>query len=251
MMGIVTITTSSISCVWIRGNTDMRGGILDFDRVELTSIGDVKIYSLVSGPEGIFFMSGMMIDADGAPNTYHPDDIGLDNLANAGRPGNWWGIVTANGQTSGDPVIQGPQDPFPGYYISQTSLQDKNRTITDPARYVNSIEVPYVVLPQGLGVGVEIGDLGMVINLETGVRAAVIYADVGPCGKIGEGSIALAKALGINPDPKNGGTRSGIAYIMFPGSGQKKPLPVSFFSEKSERCFAAFGGMERVKALFP
>ena len=31
------------------------------------------------------------VDADGAPNAYHPDDIGLDALANAGYPHtNWW-----------------------------------------------------------------------------------------------------------------------------------------------------------------
>ena len=37
----------------------------------------------------------MMIDADGALRAYHPDDVpGLDRLAHAGAPGNWWGIVT-------------------------------------------------------------------------------------------------------------------------------------------------------------
>ena len=34
-----------------------------------------------------FYESGMTIDADGAPNAYHPDNTGLDDLANAGTPG--------------------------------------------------------------------------------------------------------------------------------------------------------------------
>jgi len=33
----------------------------------------------------------MSIDADGAPNAYHPDNIGLDDLKNAGYPNtSWW-----------------------------------------------------------------------------------------------------------------------------------------------------------------
>src|SRR6266540_1310918 len=36
-------------------------------------------------------------------------------------------------------------------------------------------------------------------------------------------SFATAKALGINPDPSNGGTDSGVTYIVFPG---KVPSPV-------------------------
>jgi hypothetical protein len=43
----------------------------------------------------------------GAPNAYHPEDKGLDFLANAGKTGNWWGIVTEDGTPSGKPVVQG------------------------------------------------------------------------------------------------------------------------------------------------
>ncbi|MFZ3166345.1 MAG: SpoIID/LytB domain-containing protein [Candidatus Methanoperedens sp.] len=37
--------------------------------------------------------------------------------------------------------------------------------------------------------------------------------------KIGEVSYAMAKSLGINPDPSNGGAASGVWYIIFTGSG--------------------------------
>jgi hypothetical protein len=64
-------------------------------------------------------------------------------------------------------------------------------------------------------------------NIKLGAVVAVIYngkvkygvfADTGPTAIIGEASYAMAKALGINPDPANGGTDSGVTYLVFPGS---------------------------------
>jgi hypothetical protein len=49
----------------------------------------------------------------------------------------------------------------------------------------------------------------------------VLYAvigDTGPTQIIGEASYATAKDLGINPDPSNGGTDSGVTYICFKNS---------------------------------
>jgi hypothetical protein len=54
------------------------------------TIGDVTI-SIVEGSSTFFFKAGMAIDADGAPTAYHRiHGKGLDNLANAGHPGNWF-----------------------------------------------------------------------------------------------------------------------------------------------------------------
>ena len=50
-----------------------------------------------------------------------------------------------------------------------------------------------------------------------------VFADEGPNSIIGEASYATAKALGINPDPSNGGVDSGVTYIVFPG---QVPSPV-------------------------
>jgi hypothetical protein len=42
----------------------------------------------------IFATSHKAVDADGAPNAYHPNDKGLDYLANAGYPNtSWWKSV--------------------------------------------------------------------------------------------------------------------------------------------------------------
>jgi hypothetical protein len=54
------------------------------------------------GERAFFFLSKLAIDADGAPRAYHPalprrpsgSPPGLDDLRNAGRPGNWFAIVT-------------------------------------------------------------------------------------------------------------------------------------------------------------
>ena len=54
------------------------------------------------------------------------------------------------------------------------------------------------------------------------VRFAV-FADEGPSYKFGEGSMALAEALGIDSDPKTGGVAKGVEYIVFPCSGDGTP----------------------------
>ena len=89
---------------------------------------EVPVWQLPDS-HAFFFVSGMAIDADGSPNAYHPDDTGLDALANAGEPGHWNGIIT---DREGNPLIQQESDPFPGYYISCTSLSDETKKFTDP-----------------------------------------------------------------------------------------------------------------------
>jgi hypothetical protein len=94
----------------------------------------------------VFYESGLSIDADGAPNAYHPDNIGLDDLSNAGAPGLWEALAQ---DANGDPYIQGLDDPFPGYYVSTTDLTDVTKALRDRARYVDASKIPYI-LPTGL-----------------------------------------------------------------------------------------------------
>jgi hypothetical protein len=98
----------------------------------------------------------------------------------------------------------------------------------DPRRYVDSLDVPYVALPPvlmerfGMKGGARIGDICLVVNNRTGEQVFAVFADVGPANHLGEGSIELAKRLGIeNTSPINGGAPAGtITYIIFPGSGR-------------------------------
>lgn len=197
----------------------------------VTAVGKVTVFRLGGA---LVYWSGLAIDADGAPNAYAPGDQGLDHLANAGRPGNWWGLVTERGE----PVVQGPNAPFPGYYVSATALEDRRYAKADPRRYVDSTKVPYVVLPPALLKTAKLGDLAAVINEATGAIAYAQVADVGPSDKLGEGSIALAAALGVPSDPKRGGASAGFRYVVFPKSGTRTPLAVDEVARQAQALLA-------------
>jgi hypothetical protein len=220
----------------------------------ILTIAGVTI-STCQGSSAFFFKAGMAIDADGAPKAYHPvHGRGLDNLANAGHEGNWYGVVTDTGHKNGKPITQGPNDPAPGFYVSPTALQDKHLARTDPRRYVDSSTIPYISLPghHGEVLHALLGDLAMVINGRNGHRSAAIYADVGPRAKIGEGSIALARALGLNDNARHGGTDShSIIYIVFPHSGHGRPLPLSSIQAQGNQLFQQWGGLPKLAACMP
>jgi glycosyl hydrolase group 75 (putative chitosanase) len=186
------------------------------------------------GTSAFFYESGMTIDADGAPNAYHPDNLGLDDLANAGSPGNWPGLAK---DADGEPFVQGPDDPFPGYYVSETALADRSKPVNDPTRYVDASKIPFVVLPGGTSrqLGARPGDFAVVFNPRNGKSSYAIFGDVGPFNRIGEGSMALADNIGIRSDARNGGARRGILYLVFPGSGNGRPRTVEEINAESQR----------------
>lgn len=184
------------------------------------TIDGKNIYNVES--KKVFIVtSGFMIDADGAPKAYHADSkVALDYLANAGKPGNWWAIITDTRKSSGKPIVQSATDPAPGYYVSMTSLQDGSKKETDPNRYVNSETIPYIAVPPKFSKDFRLGDIALVINKANNKRCFAIFADTGPGNKIGEGSIYLAQQLGLQGSPKSGGTNSGIVYILLKNSGK-------------------------------
>jgi hypothetical protein len=193
------------------------------------------------GSAAFFYESGMTIDADGAPNAYHPDNTGLDDLANAGTPGRWEGLAK---NADGEPIIQGPNDPFPGYYVSATALADRSKPVNDPTRYVDASRIPFVVLPGGMArqLGARPGDFAVVFNQRNGKSSYAIFGDVGPYDRIGEGSVALAENLGIRSDARNGGTRRGILYLVFPGSGNREPRTIEEISAEGQKLLQEWEG---------
>lgn len=105
------------------------------------------------------------------------------------------------------------------YGQSQTSLRHEN------GRSVNAESTHYFVLPYGKykQFGVHLGDVAA-IRYGDQVRFAV-FADVGPSRKLGEGSMALARSLGMSSSPISGGTqRPEVEYLVFPRSGNGTPL---------------------------
>jgi hypothetical protein len=212
----------------------------------------VSIEKLAQGKKlAFFFKSSMAIDADGAPNAYHPSGSqGLDDLANAGKPGDWWGLVTHDGTKTGVPVIQPPTAPAPGFYVSMTSLVNPSKQPADPHRYVDSTKIPYIALPRQLmrRAGIGLGDYAVVLNPATGKSSYAVFADVGPDNALGEGSIALATAIGVNPDARKGGTRLRIFYLVFPASNVGWPKKLEQIEAKGKQLLEAWGGESLLSA---
>ena len=187
------------------------------------------------GSETYFYVTErMMIDADGAPNAYHPDNKGIDFLSNAGYPnGGWRSVLAEDPNDPSQPYVQSSGE-FAGYFIAKTTLQDRARPATDPERYVDSRQVPYLVFPGAFhairGTG-DFGDLAFAQNLDNGKKSSAIVADAGPKNaKLGEVSIRLAENLGgRNVNPRNGGgvPAGRFLYAVFPKSKQRPAWPVT------------------------
>jgi Fungal chitosanase of glycosyl hydrolase group 75 len=212
---------------------------------------DESIVRQIVGEKIFVFRSEFKVDADGSPRAYHPDNIGLDWVANAGNSDDWYGIAT---DSNNIPLVQSATDPAPGYYVSTTALGDKTKKDSDPLRYVDAEVIPYIALPGKLiesGKLAQLGDFCMVVNTNNRTMTGAIVADVGNNEHIGEGSIALAKKLGIKADPKHGGCKDGILYVVFPGTTRGYPIGAATIEQVASTLFKTWGGNEKLQALYP
>ena len=208
-----------------------------------------------------FITAHKAFDADGAPNAYHPRGIGLDSNANAGYgevPKKWWAdVLVPDPKNPERPYIQETGD-FAGYYVAKTALANPSKPATDPARYVDSREVPYFVFPSDFamlpGTG-RLGDIGFAYNLQNRKSCAFIVADIGPKGaRLGEMSLALGEALGgnhINPRDGSGAPKGDIVYVIFRNSssddaGKRWPLSHAQIENMCQAQLASIGGTDRV-----
>ncbi len=168
----------------------------------------------------------MDVDVDGAPNAYGPKGKKtLDILAHARAPHSREIVGYMTDYDGGPPTVQGPEDPYPGYYVSQTDFADlKNKRMEDPRRYVDATRINYVVEGDvAKKAGVQMGDFATVYSCRTGKFVYAIVADSGnPSGA--EGSLALVRALGY--PLKNGIDDSvdgrEIVVTCYPGSNPGK-----------------------------
>ncbi len=101
-------------------------------------------------------------------------------------------------------------------------FQDDTAFHQSDGRPLNAAALPYVVVPSPSSTwdyrkyGVKGGGAVAVIY-NNKVEYAVV-GDTGPTAIIGEASYKTAADLGIDPDPSNGGTDSGVTYIFFKNS---------------------------------
>ncbi len=174
--------------------------------------------------------TNMAIDVDGAPNAYGPKGKPtLDFELNAHEGARLSGKVVGYIIEDGKPVLQGPNDPFPGYYISTSGFVDEaNHNLNDPKRYVDASKINYVVLGRFAKQNhVGLGDLVAVFSNKT---KKSVYAIVGDSGNSSgaEGSLALLQALGYPFTSGKSGEVKGkeITIRYFPGSNPQH----SFFA---------------------
>lgn len=214
----------------------------------------------------IYSIEKFSLDVDGAPNAYHPQDkgkncksstdfLGLDCLQNAGyKNGNWKSIIIPAPINSDEGYVQ-PSGEYKGYFVSQTSLKDHSKINTDINKYVNSLKIPYIVIPSTLysmkGTGM-LGDVGYAVNVTNGLESPFIIAETGPKkSNLGEISFFLASALGgnnLNARTGSGLPKGKVIFIVFPGSAKKPSWPVSYIELKSmaERKLNEIGGKEKI-----
>jgi hypothetical protein len=93
---------------------------------------------------------------------------------------------------------------------------------------LNAAQLPYVVVPSPSSTwdyrNYSIGCGTVVAVIYNNQVEYAVVGDTGPTGIIGEASYKTAADLGINPDPSNGGTDSGVTYIVFQGSQHVSPI---------------------------
>jgi hypothetical protein len=176
----------------------------------------------------VHFIADADIDADGAngqsggPPAYKSDDSGTELLANGGMKIVNGKVICAVSDARDIVILDSDREPkvFPGGVIaSMTWYRHPGKSPSDPSAYVDAETVPYIVVPQVI--------VAQTAGVVRGCKARVTFrgksvdcvvADRGPKNKIGELSIAAARAIGLPSSPRHGGTeKQEVLYELFPG----------------------------------
>lgn len=135
----------------------------------------------------------------------------------------------------------------PGIVYERTH-QDKTSLAYPSGRYLNANKTGFFVLPGGFyrGYGIHLGDIGAVLYKDR--LCFGVFGDVGPSDKIGEGSIAMHRALGferVRPDGqiRDLGIGGGVITIVFPNSGDGTPQTAEAIQSMGEQLFQSIGGV--------
>jgi len=199
----------------------------------------------IANEEVITFIGDADIDADGANGqigakvAYNNKDTGSEFLANGGMKRTPDGEVWFDHDWGKNIVILNslgrPRIFENGLIASKTAYKIPGMDADDPKAYIDSETVPYIAIPPQIrrnARGVVLGCLCECRNVRSGVVVTGMVADIGPRSKFGEVSIAMARMLGINHSPRNGGTDEKIIqYTIRPnktyvGAGVCKPYPL-------------------------
>jgi hypothetical protein len=176
----------------------------------------------------VHFLADADIDADGAngqngaPAAYKADDSGTELLANGGMKIVGGKVICAQSWARDIVILDDDNEPkvFSGGIIaSMTWYRHPGKPPNDPASYVDAETIPYIVVPSLI--------IQKTVGIVRGCKARVtwknkfvecVVADRGPSNKIGELSIAAARAVGLPFSPRNGGTdKREVLYELWPG----------------------------------
>jgi hypothetical protein len=176
----------------------------------------------------VHFKADADIDADGAngqndqPAAYKADDSGTEALENGGMKIHNGRVVCAEDWARDVVILDADAQPkifADGVIASRTWYVHPGKSRNDPAAYVDSETIPYIVVPPLVikkTRGVVCGCKARVTFRDQVVDCVV--ADRGPRTKIGELSIAAARALGIPSSPRTGGrSQPDVLYELWPG----------------------------------
>jgi hypothetical protein len=244
--------------------------------------------SVSHGEGAVLFAGPMQVNTDGAPTSYHPDDLwGTDGLAinticngasavlasgerldyrqctrlieavREARAADWegfpriefYGVATRNGRPCTAPS---------GHFVSTTALAaDPSRDRCDQARYLDALTVPFIIRPgasaftdQGMG----LGDLAVTVEPRSGRMEFAVVGDIGPRRGLSEGSVFLARTLrGQATQPT---TRREVAATAVPrvwtlvltDATLEAPITTDRIRAAASAAFEAWGGRPRLDA---
>lgn len=246
--------------------------------------------------DALVFRSNYAVNTDGAPNSYHPDDpygsegLAINTICNganaftaSGRKVNYsqcrslvalFREAKANGWTSpGKPYMQfygvsstqnarkpciNSSGPYEGFFVSSTALiADPSKGICDQDRFLNSLEIPFIITPRNSQLarrGATVGDLAVIHSPKTDKTIFAVVGDVGPKWGLGEGSIAVSKALNSNfEEPTSrkevyGFGVENVVTVVLTKAGMSPPYSNERITDAAVSAFAEFGGMSRLDA---
>lgn len=181
-----------------------------------------------AGIKRVAFGGDADIDADGANGqngavaAYRVDNKGSEALANGGMTLRNGKVVCAKPWARDIVILGKDNEPrvFPGGVIaSRTWYRDRTKAVDDPSAYLDSETVPYIVVPPLIVHGVAGVVCGSLARASYGGKSVFgVVGDLGPRTKVGEMSIAMARALGIASSPRNGGLeKPNVYYELWPG----------------------------------
>ena len=148
--------------------------------------------------------------------------------------------------------------PYAGYFVSTTKYTRPGfKDACDPRQYLDALRIPFIIVPRHRSfsaAGMNVGDLAIIADRAGNEKVLAMVGDLGPSWGLGEGSIAVAVALGSKRDTNL--TRAALAHLA---KGEwltlvlTKAQVAQDVSEESIRAqarqaLASFGGAKRLAA---